>query len=171
MPVKKANCTSNKSQSKPNSEHKAYLVDFFDKNLSAVIQGAAENWTKSFEGLEIKKSRVTEFMKEECNLSIKVVTRHPVVRNSNATLEARAQYVEEWLQKGMLYIQNCVLLDESGFDINMHRSRAWSQRGIQAIVESSSARAVSYTIIGVISAFGVVNVTTFDFIKSTIDFI
>lgn len=41
----------------------------------------------------------------------------------------------------------------------MHRSRAWSQRDIQAIVESPSVRAISYTIIGAISAFGVVNVT------------
>lgn len=54
---------------------------------------------------------------------------------------------------------NYVLLDKSGFDINMHRSRAWSQRDIQAIVESPSVRAISYTIIGAISAFGVVNVT------------
>ena len=57
---------------------------------------------------------------------------------------------------------NYVLLDKSGFDINMHRSRAWSQRDIQAIVESPSVRAISYTIIGAISAFGVVNVTIRD---------
>ena len=39
---------------------------------------------------EIKKSKVAEFMKEECNLSIKVVTRHPAARKSRKTLEARA---------------------------------------------------------------------------------
>lgn len=98
--------------------------------------------------MEIKKSRVAEFMKEECNLSIKVVTRHPAARNSKSTLEARAKFVEEWVQKGMLlYMQNCVFIDESGFDINMRRSRAWSKRGTQAIIESPSARAVSQLLV------------------------
>lgn len=101
-------------------------------------------------------------MKEECNLSIKVVTRYPTARNSSKTLEARAKFVEEWVQKGMLYMQNCVFLDKSGFDINMHRLRAWSQDGTQAMIESPSARAVSHTIIGGISAFGVVNVSIRD---------
>ena len=41
----------------------------------------------------------------------------------------------------------------------MRRSRAWSQRGTQAIIESPSARAVSHTIIDAISAFGAVNVS------------
>jgi hypothetical protein len=50
----------------------------------AVIQDAVENLTKSFEGL-------AEFMKEECNLSIKAVTRYPVARNSRTTLGTRAK--------------------------------------------------------------------------------
>ena len=65
-------------------------------------------------------------------------------------------------QRGMLYMQNCVFLDESGFDINMRRSRVWSKRGTQVIIESSSVRAASHTIIGAVSAFGVVNVNIQD---------
>jgi hypothetical protein len=64
--------------------------------------------------------------------------------------------VEEWAQKGMLNMQNCFFLDDSGFDINMHHSRAWPQCGTQAIMKLPSARAFSHTIIGTISAFGVV---------------
>lgn len=41
----------------------------------------------------------------------------------------------------------------------MHRSRAWSRRGTQAIIEPTSARGVSHTLIGAVSAFGVVNVS------------
>ncbi|KAI8645340.1 hypothetical protein BD408DRAFT_411768, partial [Parasitella parasitica] len=112
---KKTTRTSNPLPSRLNEQHKAYLVDFFDENPTAVILDAVENLTKSFEGLEIKKSRVAEFMKEDCNLSIKVITRHPKARNSPTTIEARAKWVEEWLQKGLLYMQNCVFLDETGF--------------------------------------------------------
>lgn len=159
IPLKKTTRTSNRVPSRLNEQHKAYLVDFFDENPTAVIQDAVENLTRSFEGLEIKKSRVAEFMKEDCNLSIKVITRHPKARNSPKTIEARAKWVEEWLQKGLLYMQNCVFLDETGFDINMRRTRGWSTRGKPAVVESPSARGVSHTVIGAISAAGVINVS------------
>ncbi|KAI8636345.1 hypothetical protein BD408DRAFT_426312, partial [Parasitella parasitica] len=91
IPFKKTNRTSICHKSKLNESHKEHITSFFDENPSAVIQDAVEDLTRSFEGLEIKKSRVAEFMKEECNLSIKVVTRHPQARNSKTTLEARAK--------------------------------------------------------------------------------
>ncbi|CAO3615524.1 unnamed protein product [Mucor hiemalis] len=98
-------------------------------------------------------------MKIDCNLSIKVITRHPKARNSPKTLDARAKWVEEWLQKDLHFMQNCVFLDEAGFDINMRRSRGLFKRGTEAILETPSARGVSHTTIGAVSAFGVVNVS------------
>ena len=99
-------------------------------------------------------------MKEECNLSIKVITPYPVARNSRATLDACAKRVKEWIQKGILFIQDCVFLDKAGFDINIHlHSRTSSRRGTQAILESISARGVSRTVIGTVSLFGVLNVS------------
>lgn len=132
IPLKKTNRV-NRPVSKLNEEHKTFIQNFFDENKTAVIQDAVESLTKNFEGLEIKKSRVAEFMKEDCNLTIKVVTRHPKRRNCSDTLEKRAQFVKEWTEKGMLFMQNCVFIDESGFDINMRRSRGWSTRGTQAV--------------------------------------
>ncbi|GAA5808167.1 hypothetical protein MFLAVUS_001551 [Mucor flavus] len=41
----------------------------------------------------------------------------------------------------------------------MHHSRAWLRRGTQAIIESTSARGVSHTVIGAVSAFGVLNMS------------
>lgn len=80
IPFKKTNRTSNRPESKLNESHKEHLSVFFDENPSAIIQDAVENLKKSFEGLKISKSRVVEFMKKECNLSIKVVIRHPKAR-------------------------------------------------------------------------------------------
>ncbi|KAI9362583.1 hypothetical protein BD770DRAFT_407681 [Pilaira anomala] len=68
-----------------NDQHKAHLINFFDDDPSAVIQDAVENLVKSFEGLEIKKSGVAELIKEECNLSIKVVTRHLQLKSERIT--------------------------------------------------------------------------------------
>ena len=44
----------------------------------------------------------------------------------------------------------------------MRRSRGWSTRGTQAVIETPSARAVSHTIIGAITAYGVLNVSLRD---------
>ncbi|CEP13779.1 hypothetical protein [Parasitella parasitica] len=163
IPTKKTNRTINRPPSQLNENHKAYLTDFYDENPTATIQDAVNKLTEDFEGLTIKKSRVAEFMKKECNLSLKVVSRHPVARNSETTLQLRKEFVEEWIKKkGMLYMQNCVFLDESGFDVNMRRTRGWSKQGTQAVVETPSARGASHTIIGAISAFGVVNVSVRD---------
>lgn len=159
IPTKKTNLGSNRPVSQLNENHKAHLINFFDEDSSATIQDAVDNLTTSFAGLQIKKSRVAEFMKEECNLSIKVMTRHPLARNKEETLQARADWVNQWVENGMDYLRNCIFVDESGFDINMRRSRGWSKRGTQAIVTVPSARGVSHTIIGAISALGVVNLS------------
>ncbi|KAG0734083.1 hypothetical protein G6F35_012903 [Rhizopus arrhizus] len=98
-------------------------------------------------------------MRDECNLSIKVISRHPAKRNSPDIIEKRAVWAKEWLEKGMIYPQNCVFLDESGFDINMTRGRARSAVGEPAVVETPSGRAVSHTVLGAISSADVVNVS------------
>ena len=135
------------------------MVIFFDEDASATIQDAVESLTANFAGLEIKKS-IAEFMSEEWNLSIKVVSRHPLGRNKEGTLQARAYWVDRWVNNdNMNYLKNCIFVDESGFDINMRRSRGWSKRGTQAVVTTPSARGVSHTVIGAISAIGVVNLS------------
>lgn len=56
-------------------------------------------------------------------------------------------------------MNNCVFLDEAGFDVNIRRTRGWAPRGKLAIEETTSARSVSHTVIGAISAYGVMNVS------------
>lgn len=115
--------TPKRAPSQLNENHKMHLLNFFDENPSAVIQAAVEDLAKSFEGLKIKKSRVAEFMKEECNLILKVATRRPKAINSQKNLEAHANWFIEWQQKSLHFMNNCVFLDEGGFDMNMRRSR------------------------------------------------
>ena len=91
-------------------------------------------------------------MSEECNLSIKVVSRHPLGRNKEGTLQARAYWVDRWVNNdNMNYLKNCIFVDESGFDINMRRSRGWSKRGTQAVVTTPSAKEESLTLLLVLS--------------------
>lgn len=74
-------------------------------------------------------------MKEDCNLSIRAVNHHPVARNSEKSLDVRAEWLEKWVNDGMDYLKNCVFIDESGFDINMRRSRSWAARGPPVVIQ------------------------------------
>ncbi|KAI9265511.1 hypothetical protein EDC94DRAFT_58947 [Helicostylum pulchrum] len=133
---KKTNLGSNRPVSQLNENHKSHLVNFFDGDVSATIQDAVEGLAANFTGLQIKKSRVAEFMSEECNLSIKVVSRHPLGRYKEVTLI----WVDLWAKNGMDNLNNYIFIDESGFDINMRRSRGWSKRGTEAVITTPSAR-------------------------------
>lgn len=52
----------------------------------------------------------------------------------------------------MNYLENCVFVDESAFDINMRPPSGWSLRGMPAGTVTPTTRAESYTILGAISS-------------------
>ncbi|CEG80005.1 hypothetical protein RMATCC62417_14402 [Rhizopus microsporus] len=57
----------------------------------------------------------------------------------------------------MNYLENCIFVDGSGFDINMRPAGGWSTKGTPAIVITPSTRAVSHTVLGAVSAKYVVS--------------
>jgi hypothetical protein len=56
----------------------------------------------------------------------------------------------------MDFRKNCVFLDESAFHINMKRTMAWSKKGSAAVVTVPKTRAKTTTILGAISASGLI---------------
>lgn len=140
-------------------EHKRHLIEFIDDNPSAIINQAVDSLTKQFEGLVIKKTVVHEFMKNECNLSLKKAHFHPLARNSNATIEKRYEWVLKWMNTDMDFTTNCVFIDEAAFNINQRRTFAWAEKGDTPIVKVAKTRAISHTILGAISVAGVVNIS------------
>ncbi|KAL9536563.1 hypothetical protein MBANPS3_012559 [Mucor bainieri] len=139
-------------------EHKQYLIQFFDEQPQATRQDAVDALTADFEGFSLKESQVGTFIKNECNLTVKRITRHPKARNCPETLLKRKVWVEKWSKTDMNYLNNCVFVYESAFDINMRPATARSASGTPVIVTTPSTRAVSHTILGTISAMGVVNI-------------
>jgi transposase len=140
-------------------EHKQHLINYFDENPQGYIVEAVESLTKEFENLEIKKTRVNEFMKNECNLSFKKATFWPEARQSTAKISARLEWAKKWSQADLEFTKNCVFIDESGFNINMRASRAWGPKGKQAKVVTPTTKGISHSILGCISARGVINVS------------
>lgn len=117
-----------------------------------------DSLTENFEKFSLKETVVGEFISKECNLSIKSITCHPKARNDPDKPKIRREWVEEWSKTSMDFNKNCIFTDESAFDINMRPSTARSARGAPAIVVTPSTKAISRTILGAISAMGVINI-------------
>lgn len=100
----------------------------------------------------MKDTSVRNFLKKECNLSFKKITRHPAARNDETKIANRLAWVEKRSQTDMNFLENCVFIDESGFDINMRPPGGWSEKGTPAIVTTPSTRGVSHTVLGAITA-------------------
>ncbi|KAG1553500.1 hypothetical protein G6F49_008342 [Rhizopus delemar] len=155
--LKKKTDNQNRPKNRLQDEHKQSLIEFFDNEPNAYIVDAVEMLPSKFAGLEIKKSRVHEFMRDECNLSLKQTTRWPEARANENNIQNRYDWVIRWSNTDMDFSKNCIFIDEAGFDINMKPSRTWAPRGQMAVTISPTTRAPSHTIIGAISTVGVIN--------------
>lgn len=71
-------------------------------------------------------------------------------------MEARAKFVQEWSAKGMHYTHNCVFLDESGFDKICVVQELGHVEELPPLLNHPLLKGVSHTVIGAVSAFGVV---------------
>ncbi|RCH85997.1 hypothetical protein CU098_005278 [Rhizopus stolonifer] len=128
-------------------------VNLYNDNPQARVVDAVTSLTEKFAGLTIKETSVRNFLKTECNLSFKKkITRHSAPQNDSTKIAKCIAWVEERSKTDMNCLENCIFVDESGFDINMRPPGGWSAKGTPAIVTTPSNRAESHTILGVVSA-------------------
>lgn len=151
--------TNKQNRPKPqlDEKHRIHLINFYDDHPQARVIDAVASLTKQFEGFTLKETSVQNFLKYECNLPFKKITTHPLPRNGPTKIANRIAWVEEWSKTDMNYLENCVFVDESGFNVNMRPPSGWSLKGTPAIVITPSNKAVSHTILGAISAKFVVS--------------
>ncbi|KAG1467189.1 hypothetical protein G6F56_004546 [Rhizopus delemar] len=149
---------SNRVKSQLHEPQKLHIIQLFDEKPYMTTDEVVDSLTKTFEGFSLKSSTVNNYILHECNLSMKRVTRRPQARNDERRIEARYKWVIKYDNSDMDYLQNCVFIDESGFDINMRPSYGRSARNTPAIVITPSTKAESHSILGAISTVGVVNI-------------
>jgi hypothetical protein len=66
--------------------------------------------------------------------------------------------MSEWTQTDMNYLNNCVFIDEAGFDISIRPEYGRAASGSSVVIVTPSTRAETHTILGTISFLGVVNI-------------
>ncbi|KAG0782662.1 hypothetical protein G6F16_006659 [Rhizopus arrhizus] len=109
-------------------EHTRFLVSYFDEHPSSHLEMARGAPIGHFEE-----------------------------RDSERILRLRQELVSKWKEIGVDFQKNCVFIDESGFNSQMMRGRAWSRVGEPAKVKVHSRKGVNISIIGCISPFGTIN--------------
>ena len=77
-------------------EHKTTVINFIDVNPSATVVEVTEHLSTQFHDLKVSRSTVYNFMKSECNLSLKKADFHSIERNSSAKIEERHDWVCKW---------------------------------------------------------------------------
>ncbi|CEG65850.1 hypothetical protein RMATCC62417_02547 [Rhizopus microsporus] len=77
-------------------EHKATVISFIDANPSATVVEVTEHLLKRFHDLKVSRSTVDNFMRRECNLSLKKAEFHSIERNNPVKIEERHNWVCKW---------------------------------------------------------------------------
>ncbi|KAG1141032.1 hypothetical protein G6F37_008599 [Rhizopus arrhizus] len=77
-------------------------------------------------------------------------------RNSEEKIQERLDWIRKWEKTDMGFTTNCVFLDESVFHVNLKCSMAWSKKGSPAVVIVLKTGAKTTTILGAISAQGLI---------------
>jgi transposase len=137
-------------------EHKKVILECIDESPSVVLDKVMSKLKQIFTELKVSNSTLFDFVKEHYNLSLKEARFQPIDRNSEEKIQERLDWIRKWEKIDMDFTRNCVFLDESAFHINLKRSMAWSRKGIPAVVTVPKTRATTTTILGAISAEGLI---------------
>ena len=142
--------------------HAEWIIQYIHDNTTAVLEQIRFELCKQFENenLNVSRSALHRFMRTVCALSMKRLEKIPARRNHIEVIEQKKIEVEKWMaDKDMNFQKNCVFIDEAGFNINITRNRGWSKKGTPAKAIVPSARSTSITILGAISADGVIDIS------------
>ncbi|KAG1147090.1 hypothetical protein G6F37_009566 [Rhizopus arrhizus] len=118
---------------------KKVILECIDANPSVVLDDLMKHLRQVFTELKVSKSTLFDFIGT-----------------------ARKRFKNAWIgfingkKTDMDFTTNCVFLDESAFHINLKRSMAWSKKGSPAVVTVPKTRAKTTTILGAISAQGLI---------------
>lgn len=117
-----------------------------------------ESLTEAFEGFNLNETAVGNFTLHEFNLTMNRVTLQSLSRHSPENLEARYKWTNKWvINSDMDYLENCAFVDGTGFNINIRSPFARSIKGTPEIVETPTTRAITYTVLGALTAKDVIN--------------
>lgn len=99
----------------------------------------------------ISLTAISKHVDDKLALTLKRSTPLEIAQETERTQELRVEYCQNLLPQGINYMDNCIFVDESGFNYCMVPGRARSLKGKKAHVLTKTKRGKNITIIGAIS--------------------
>lgn len=141
-------------------KHSKFIIDLVDEHSTTTVAGIHELLLIEFPSLSVSPSAVYRHLRTSCALSMKKLEKISVARNSEETLKKRKETILQWLaDKEMDFENNCVFLDEAGFNLHMTRTRGWSKKGAPAKTTVPASKGTTITILGAISSAGIIDIS------------
>lgn len=124
------------------------VADLYFKQPTSTIDQLMDRLNSSFSELTISKRTLYRYMADLWIFSLKRVQLEPEERNAPGKIQARKEWVEEAIAMGVDYMNNCVFIDETGFNANLRRTQGWAPVGETPKVKVLMARDNSISMLG-----------------------
>ncbi|ORE01967.1 hypothetical protein BCV72DRAFT_216274, partial [Rhizopus microsporus var. microsporus] len=95
---------------------------------------------------------------KRCCLTYKRIVPQYFARDSEETVVKRYDTVNFWIHQKIDFMNDCMFIDEAGFNTNMHRSYDWCEVGIPCKIKVE-ARGPNVSILGAISKVGLITLS------------
>ncbi|KAG0285318.1 hypothetical protein BGZ98_005543 [Dissophora globulifera] len=140
-------------------QHTTFIIQYLDNNPLATMEQLQDELQDHFD-IKVSKSTVQKHVHQECHHTFKRIREVSDMRNNPMVMAERKSWAEYWIQNQREYIYHSVFVDEAGFNLAMVPALAWSRKGNRANVTVPTQQGDNITVIGAISVFGVMSLTT-----------
>ncbi|CEJ00962.1 hypothetical protein RMCBS344292_18454 [Rhizopus microsporus] len=141
--------------------HTDFLCEFYGKTPQAVLWQARDALLEAFHEISsITLSGLHRHLILHASLTLKKL--EPIVssRTALSNLKLRRDKVLEWKNdENMNWHENCVFIDEAGFNMHIRRNFGRSKRGVPAKAVIPANRGITVSIIGAICEKGVIDLS------------
>ena len=134
-------------------EHKEFLQKLIKEDATVTLDFMLERLKKAFTNVRAKATTIYNFVTKVCKLSLKRISKWALRRSLEELKKQRLEWAEKYKDK-LDFSQNCIFIDEAGFNISMRREYGWSAVGEKAVLTVPVTRGLNISFIGAISVKG-----------------
>ncbi|KAI8376751.1 hypothetical protein EDC96DRAFT_436268, partial [Choanephora cucurbitarum] len=130
-------------------KHTVFIFELLANEATLTAEAVTDHLSKEFRGIQINPKLV----KKKCHLISKRIVHKYYGKNKDKNVAKRRDAVAYWVSQTIDFMNECVFLDEAGFNRSMLHSYGWSEAGTLYKIDVQMKRA-NVSILGVICRSG-----------------
>jgi transposase len=138
--------------------HTVFIFEMLANEPTLTVEAVTDQLCKNFKEIQITPRSVATHMKKRCRLTYKRIVPQYFARDSEETAVKRYDTVNFWIHQKIDFMNDCVFIDEAGFNRNMHRSYGWCEVGTPCKIKVET-RGPNVSILGAISKDGLITLS------------